>query len=250
MSRLFAEMIEPRHGRAPMAAFLCRLRSLVTLMEREEHAIETLHAPPHAFAIGSHVYKDGDARVQPWIVATGWACRLRALPDGRRQIISFFLPGDTIGVNEIQHPAAQCAILALTDLQLLNAAKLAEALTHPDGAMPNVAEAFAKEAIRRRAQQLDHILRLGRLTAFERTAHLFLELHDRMDRAGLAQDGGFPMPLTQLQFGEALGLSLVHINRTLQHLRRDRLLELRSGWASILDRERLELLCDFKPIVL
>jgi DNA-binding GntR family transcriptional regulator len=67
-----------------------------------------------------------------------------------------------------------------------------------------------------------------------------------MRRAGLAEDGRFALPLTQSQFGEALGLSLVHVNRTMQQLRRDRLIELRPGRVKILDREQLELLCDFR----
>jgi CRP-like cAMP-binding protein len=234
-------------GRA--AAFTNRLRTLVALTDKEEQFIASLQSDRHMFSIGAHIYNEGDTIVRPWIVATGWACRLRALPDGRRQIVSFFLPGDTIGIVELQHPAAQCTIAAITEVELLGGAKLAELLGKADTEMLNIVKAFEMEPVRRRAQQLDHILRLGRLTALERTAHLFLELSDRMAVAGLAHDGRFPLPLLQLQLGEALGLSLVHVNRTVQQLRRDGLIELRSGSASILDRQRMELLCDYRRIV-
>jgi CRP-like cAMP-binding protein len=80
--------------------------------------------------------------------------------------------------------------------------------------------------------------------------HLAAELHDRTRNAGLARNDRYPLPLTQSQFGEVPGVSLVHINRTMQQLRRDGLIELKSGWASILDRERMELLCDDRTIVL
>ena len=70
-----------------------------------------------------------------------------------------------------------------------------------------------------------------------------------MTVAGLAHDGRFSLPLTQLQLGEALGLSLVHVNRTVQQLRRDGLIELKSGFGCILDRQRMELLCDYRKIV-
>ncbi len=229
--------------------FLSRMKSLVDLTEREEQFVETLQSDIHAVTMGTQVYREGGPAVRPWVVASGWACRLRALPDGRRQIISFFVPGDTIGVLELQHPAAQCTITAITDLELLGATSLVEVLSKADGTMPNIVEALRKEPIRRRAQQLDHILRLGRLTALERTAHLFLELNDRMSEAGLARDERFPLPLTQSQLGDALGLSLVHVNRTMQQLRRDGLIALKSGWVSILDRERMELLCDYRKIV-
>jgi CRP-like cAMP-binding protein len=244
------EVIDNAYLRRSSAPLLHRLNSLVGLTDEEEQFIGTLQSDLQSFATGTQVHREGDATVRPWVVASGWACRLRTMPDGRRQIISFFLPGDAIGVMDIPHPAAQCTIVAITDLDLLGATKLVELLRNGDAAMPNIVEAFGKEPIRRRAQQLDHILRLGRMTALERTAHLLLELNDRMAVAGLARGDRFPLPLTQSQLGEALGLSLVHVNRTMQQLRRDGLIELKSGWTSILNRERMELLCDYRKIVI
>jgi CRP-like cAMP-binding protein len=250
MMRHTRESIYNTSLRRSTEPFLNRLRSLVALTDKEEQFVEALSSDFHSFPPGTQIFCKADAAVRPWIVASGWACRFRTLPDGRRQIISFFLPGETIGVLDLQHPAAQCAIAAITDLELLSATSLVEALNHVDGAMPNIIEAFRKEPIQRRAQQLDHILRLGRLTALERTTHLLLELDDRMANAGLAHNDRFPLPLTQLQLGEALGLSLVHVNRTIQQLRRDGLIELKSGLVSLLDRARMEVLCHYTKIVL
>jgi CRP-like cAMP-binding protein len=246
MTLLKLETFGTEHAQKLTAPFVRRVKSLVSPTPDEEHFLEMLHLPVHPFDAGTHVYTEGDSAVRPWIVGAGWACRLRVLPDGRRQIVGFFLPGDTIGLNELQHPAVQSTILAMTPLKLLNAGRLAEAIGRADETLRNIAQACRLELVCKQAQLLDHVMRLGRLTALERMAHLILELHDRMQDAGLAHDGRFALPLTQSQFGEALGLSLVHVNRTIQQLRRDRLIELRSGSVAILDRERLDLLCDYR----
>jgi CRP-like cAMP-binding protein len=75
-------------------------------------------------------------------------------------------------------------------------------------------------------------------------AHLLLEVHQRLSAIGFVHDGSFPMPLTQDTLGELLGLSLVHINRTVAHLRRDKLVTIRSGVVTVHDFPRLALLAD------
>jgi len=246
MTKLMIETLSGEFVQKLTASFLTRLRSIGPLTPFEEYFIDALHLSSHAFASGAQVYTEGDPVLKPWIVGTGWACQLRVLPDGRRQIISFFLPGDTIGLDETHSSSAQPTILALTDLRLLSAAKLAEAIGRKDETLPNILRACRMEIAERQAQLLDHVVRLGRLTALERMAHLLLELLGRAENAGLAHEGKFALPMTQLQLGEALGLSLVHVNRTMQQLRRDRLIELKPGRLTILDRERLELLSDFR----
>ncbi len=93
----------------------------------------------------------------------------------------------------------------------------------------------------------DQIVRLGWQTAGGRFAHLMLELHGRLSRVGLAQDDRFAMPLTQHALADVLGFSVVHVNRTLQQLRRDRLLDVRNGMAVLMQRERLQELAGWTP---
>ncbi|MEJ8630078.1 helix-turn-helix domain-containing protein [Sphingomonas sp. I4] len=82
---------------------------------------------------------------------------------------------------------------------------------------------------------LDHIVRLGCQNALQRVSHLLLELHQRLSAIGFVHAGTFPMPLTQDTLAELLGLSLVHINRIVSQLRREKLVTMRSGIVMIAD---------------
>ena len=85
----------------------------------------------------------------------------------------------------------------------------------------------------------------GRLTAFERLAHLLLEFHSRLKQAGLANGFSLRMPLTQEMLADGLGLSIVHVNRTLQHLRRENLVRLTEGTLTLVQPDRLSNIADF-----
>jgi CRP-like cAMP-binding protein len=86
--------------------------------------------------------------------------------------------------------------------------------------------------------------------AYARVAHLFCELFLRMQAVGLAKDHSCPLPLTQAQMGDALGLSDVHVNRTLQELRAEGLLRLEGGTLTILEWDGLNRAGEFDPIYL
>ena len=77
-------------------------------------------------------------------------------------------------------------------------------------------------------RRVHQTLRLGRLSAYERTASLLIELHERLRRSGAASEAVMPLPLTQEMLADLLGLSIVHVNRILQQLRRENLIVYRS----------------------
>jgi CRP-like cAMP-binding protein len=172
-------------------------------------------------------------RTRNIVVVTGWIAESRILPDGRRQIFAFMLPGDMAAVSESSHVGSR-GLVALTNVEIADAAALGRgALDEP------VANSLA-EAMRRREERLfDHVVRIGRLSAMERVLNLLLELYDRLDAVGLVKDDTFRIPLTQEMFADALGLSVVHINRTLQQLRRKGMLTVGRGAVTLHDRQRL-----------
>lgn len=197
-----------------------------TLAERRER-----HAP------GDELITEGDTQRKPRFVVAGWAARQRVLSDGRRQIFSMILPGDNFGVAPRNAPPAPWTVVALTALETVDAEPVLDAAL--DGCCPGLARALTAAALEEERLLLDHMVRLGQQTAYERVAHFLLELQRRLQMAGLGDSQRFPLPLTQEILADALGLSIVHVNRTLQQLRRERLIELRSGVAILLQPEAL-----------
>lgn len=204
-----------------------QLRGLVRSVER--------------YPVGGPIRNEGQGRRLKWIV-TGWASEMHVLADTRRQICSFLLPGDVFAVpgSDAQTP---CTIVALTRLDCLDVHQLLAPLTDQAPLMDLMERRLADGRDRR----YDHMLRLGRLTAPQRLVHLLLELHERLRDVGLADAAHFRLPLTQEHLADALGLSVVHVNRSLRMLRRSRLLEVRFGGVHLLDLEQLAALASRDP---
>ena len=207
--------------------------------------LEALGARTQVVEVKATLQTEDDAVYRARYVVAGWACRKRLLSDGRRQVFGFILPGDGVGVCLHPSPLANATTAALTRVELVDASDL----LRPDtlSACPDISQAISLAANEEERRLLDHLVRLGRLDAIERVAHLLLELHDRLAVIGLAEQGRFPLPLTQEVLADALGLSVVHINRTLQDLRRQQLVMVKSGECTLLDRDTLTILADYNP---
>jgi CRP-like cAMP-binding protein len=170
------------------------------------------------------------------LVAAGFVGEARLLGDGRRQIIALRLPGDIFGPGV---SAPGCSVVALTPAQTVDASAMMTALGDPSPRFDALRQAWAAARRIEDARMADHVVRLGRLSAYERAAHLLLELHERLLATGLASATVLHLPLTQEILADVLGLSIVHVNRTLQQLRRDGLIAYRGSNVSLLDPARL-----------
>ena len=242
MSRLPA--LDPEH---PDQAELIirRLSQCADLAPEEVELLRSLSETPERLPAGAELIAQGERLEQPRLLLAGWACRQRYLSDGRRQIFDFILPGDLYGLCLRPQAIALCNAVTLTRATISNASALGDAvITHPDS-FPGLTTATLMSASTDEAYLLNQMVRIGRQTAYERVAHLILELHHRLSVVGLATDDYMPLPLTQEIIADALGLSIVHLNRTLQQLRRDGVLEVKGGAARILDPGKLRNIADF-----
>jgi len=222
-----------------------RLSQYTELSPEEVSLLRGLSESPERLPAGAELISEGQRLDRPRLLLAGWACRQHYLSDGRRQIFDFILPGDAFGLCFRPQAVALCNTITLTRAVVSDAAGLADAVLNHGGAYSGLTAACLLSASADEAYMLNQMVRIGRQTAYERVANLVLELHHRLGVVGLARDGVLPMPLTQEMIADALGLSIVHLNRTLQQLRRDGLLEVRGGIARLFDMQKLKSLADF-----
>ncbi|PZQ59967.1 MAG: Crp/Fnr family transcriptional regulator [Phenylobacterium zucineum] len=219
------------HTESAATLFLRRLQSYVGVPLTTAGAAIDLEASRQAVAAGDAVLRPegSDAR----ILASGVACEQRVLDDGRRQILGLRLPGDVLMEEE------RGLVVALTPLEVADARPVLRLLGETGPAHLPLRRAWVAAARADQALQRDQIVRLGRLSAAERMAHLLTEVHERLLRVGLASASTFHLPVRQELLADLLGMSIVHVSRVTQQLRRDRMVEIRSNYVSLLDRERL-----------
>jgi CRP-like cAMP-binding protein len=176
------------------------------------------------------------------IVVSGWACEQRISAEGRRQIFNFIAPGDFIDFQAADDNGER-VLMALTPLKLLDMRHVVDGeRAASDPAWARLA-AYAQRSHKRRLY--DHLTRLGHKSAYERVAHLLLDFHARLDAVGMVDGRRFALPLTQEMLADALGITLVHVNRVLQQLRQQGLIELASGFVGLLRPKALAEIAEF-----
>jgi CRP-like cAMP-binding protein len=182
---------------------------------------------------GAMILQEGASSAHLYTVLTGWGFRYTLLPDGRRQILNFVLPGDLIGLQASVAKEMKHSVEALTGMLLcvFQREKLWELYERHPGLAYDITWLAALEE-----QMLDrHLLSLGRRTALERIAYLLLHLYDRAQSVGLADKHGFSPPITQYHLADALGMSIVHTNKTLKRLYQLKLIRWKNRRLELLD---------------
>ena len=192
---------------------------------------------------GRDLVAEGAADDHPRILLDGWALCQRGLADGRRQIFGFILPGDVFGLCARPDHITMYAIVAATPCVSSPLPFLGKAMR--EGKDPLSTFAWRMIA-REEANLLDQVVRLGRMSARERLVHLLLEFHVRLAEMGEADGPSFHLPLSQEVLSDALGLSVVHTNRILQQLRRERLIETHGSHLILSDFGRMAELTGYR----
>ena len=207
-------------------------------------AIERFRSGIERVAAGGAVVAEGRLSPRLYTVYSGWAFRFTSLSDGRRQILNLLMPGDFLGLQAEFVDDGTHGVQALTELQLcaFPRSELWPVFTRQPELAYQVTWLAAKQE-----QLLDeNLVTLGQRNAAERIAMLLIVLWRRAERLGLTRaDGSMDFPLSQQHIADALGLSLVHTNKTLRRLEALGLHTIRAGRLRLIDAGALERIADY-----
>ena len=182
------------------------------------------------------------------LILEGWACRYKSLPDGRRQTLAFFIPGDLCDPNVYLLRKMDHSIGAITPLKYAEIGRAQmDALIER---FPRISQAIHWHELVNASIQREWILNIGQRNAHEHLAHLMAELFHRLRAVGLTNGNRCPFPLTQNDLADATGLTSVHVNRVMLDMRQQGLFELDHRELTIPDLARLEKAAMFNPAYL
>lgn len=230
-------------GNMTVEFFLKRMHKLVPLSSLEARFLESLVDEVSEIAPNEDIVRKGERTSRLYIFLDGWACRYVIMPDGARQILACLLPGDVS--NRYVGPAGRFNYSVAAMSRCTVASIAADRLENVERDHPNIARAFWLFSLMDEATTREWLISLGRRSAIARLAHLLCELQLRLCAIDLIVDQRFEFPVTQAQLADMIGISVVHVNRTLARLRRLGLIDFGHGWISVVDFEGLARLCAF-----
>ncbi|HEY1541562.1 MAG TPA: Crp/Fnr family transcriptional regulator [Xanthobacteraceae bacterium] len=216
---------------------LTKLRQTVRLSSDEEAAVRLALGHWKVIPTRQDIAREGDRPRNATVLLDGLMCRYVVMADGRRQILSFIVPGDFCDLSAVVEGWMDHAI------STLGACTVAiiehEGLDRLIHSSPSIREALWRDTLREAAIHRAWVSNLGRRSAYERLAYLFCEIAVRLESVGMKRTSGYDFTATQTDIGDALGLSAVHVNRMLQQLRYRKLITYGGNTFAIHDWERL-----------
>lgn len=219
----------------PLDSLTRRLAALSPLSDEERSLLLSWHQHSKSYVAGSQIWGSQDQLQRPTLIISGWACRERIMANGRRQLLSILLPGDLIGGCSNPRALDLVEIMAVNNVRVINIAGLLRAIEDHPSEYEGIKRALSLLSFWEERRLLDHMVRLGSQPALQRIAGFLLELFQRCRVIGYVSAGSFAMPLTQEMLGNALGLSVVHVNRVIRHLKASQLVDLHGGIVRILN---------------
>ncbi len=232
----------PDDGNTPLAR---RLATIVSLEAEDRRALDRLARDPRDFPKGTELIEVGDEETMPFVLLDGFVTVSRSGHDGDRMIVDLLIPGDLANIRSIVLERTDMFYVSVSDVTLSRFVPKVyhELLT----GRPRLGTALVFAGAVDRSLLAERLYSIGRRSGYQRLGHFLLELLIRMERAGLAEGHSFRAPLTLATLADLLGMTLEHVSRLMQRLRRNGLIRTDRDRTEIVDVDALAKACGFDP---
>ncbi len=215
-----------------------KLDSIFTLTDDERQALVSLSMQVLALKENQDIVREGDRPSRSCLVLSGFACAYKLTAGGKRQIVSFTIPGDIPDLQSLHLKVLDTGVSTISPctvgfIQHEHLHDLCERYSR-------ITAAFWRETLVDAAIFREWVTNVGRREGYQRMAHILCELLVRLRAVGLAEDHTCDLPITQSEFADALGMTTVHVNRIMQQLRGAGLIQTQGMRLTIPDWERLK----------
>jgi CRP-like cAMP-binding protein len=224
---------------------LLKLKARDTMTLEEERVLGDAVARTQEVASDKVVVRAGEELHVSILLLEGLMCRYKDLRNGQRQIMELHVPGDFVDLHSFLLKRLDHNVMSLVPSRI--ALVPHDNLTAITERHPHLARLLWLTTLIDAAIHREWLVSLGRRSAIARIAHFFCEMHVRLDVVELGDPAGFPLDITQTDLAECLGLTSVHVNRTLKQLRNAELAVFRDGRVDILNPTGLKRTAEFQP---
>jgi CRP-like cAMP-binding protein len=206
----------------PLAGMIKKFAAHAAISVEDRASLFGLPYALRAFETNTYLVREGDNPDRCCAVVSGYAYRSKTTGDGRRQIVSIHGPGEVVDLQQLYLHIADNNVQAMTRCEVVTIP--CEALRKLAVQRPTVAHAIFTAGTVELSVTREWMLNIGRRDACTRMAHLLCELAVRLAQPGSLARLTYELPMTQEQLGDALGLTAVHVSRTIKQLVRDGLI--------------------------
>ncbi|MBZ9538706.1 Crp/Fnr family transcriptional regulator [Modicisalibacter tunisiensis] len=217
----------------------------IAFTERESRIVSALEEKPRAIARGETLWHPDEPPRYLYSLHQGWACTLHRSEDGAEQVIDLHLPGDVLGLRDLTFTNHYTRAEMLTD-GIVRAIPVTS-IHRLFQVAPRVAMALHASTARQQRNITQRLINVLGNDARSRIAHFALEIHHRLTASGQPVSNHFTLPLTQRRLSQLLGMSEVHVSRTLSELAERQLVLRQRQSIDILDFEELARIANFRP---
>lgn len=228
--------------------FLLNLEHRDRLSDEERLIVDRLSARRKKFAAKSDIVVEGTSPKDSCLMVSGFSARSNLLGDGRRQITALHVAGDFVDLHNFLLAKMDHSVVAISDCEIALVSH--DLLKEITASQPHFTRLLWLLTVVDSAIYRQWLVASGRLSSKGQVAHLLCEMFTRLKIIGQTNGFAFRLPLNQTELSDAMGLSVVHVNRTLQQMRRDGLIEWLGDAVRILDWNGLQAAAEFDPTYL